>query len=179
MDVYNNAVECARVSSLFVSGSAKFVEIGWFEDPPSAEWNYVCLGTTSGPPRVFAFAYNGGSIDCKTGGELAGGQSHGFTIKDINQDGVWSFGHGGGDFWDSPDMGAFNSGSLEVNGERGGSRSEPADADFNGLDRMDANGNWQSWSNPSEIPESDDPGYKDCIGSGGDRIRVIPQSSSC
>ena len=139
MHIYNDNVDCGRVSSLFVKNSTetKLVEVGWFEDPSDSNWDYTCLGTTSGQPKLFAFVDTGTGYACDTGGQLSTGDDA-FTVKDQNQDGKWTFGHSGSDFYTSPDLGSFNSGLLRTNGERTGGGNEPAHSEFAGLDRMDS-----------------------------------------
>jgi hypothetical protein len=177
MTVYNDTITCARVSSMFVKNSTetKFVEVGWFEDP--APDTYQCLGLTAGGPKFFAFVDNAGIVDCYTGTAVSTG-AHGFTEKDPNQDGIWTFGEGGSDFWTSPDMGSFNNGLLRTNGERVGDGTEPARSEFDGLERMDNTNSWVSWTSPFEAATSDDPDFHDCIDA-GDHIRVIRDGTSC
>lgn len=67
MDIYNQDVNCGRVSSLFVrnSSSTRWVEVGWYEDNAQ----YACLPTTDRPWRL-GFVLFDGLIDCfkPTGG---------------------------------------------------------------------------------------------------------------
>lgn len=75
-------------------------------------------------------------------------------------------------------MGDFNSGKLETNGERSGDGSEPARAEFDGLQRMDAGQVWQAWTSPYEADYSDDPDFHDCIDA-SDHVRVIRDGNAC
>jgi len=179
MHIYNDTIECGRASSLFVKNATetKFVEVGWFEDPVGGLFDYNCLGETTGPPRLFAFVDTGASRSCSWGMELSVGDD-GFTLKDPDQNGRWTFGHAGSNFYISPDLGSFNSGLLRTNGERGGNGNEPARSEFAGLDRMDDANNWSAWQNPFEAWTSDDPGFHDCIDN-GHHIRVINDSNTC
>lgn len=100
MQIYNDDVACARVSSLFVTTAdgSRWVEVGWFEDPAGGDWDFYCLGTTSGSPRLFAYTYYDGLRDCYTGSSLTAGPADTFTVRDPDQNGVWTFGHGGSNF---------------------------------------------------------------------------------
>jgi hypothetical protein len=177
MTVYNDTITCARVSSMLVKNSTetRFVEVGWFEDPVPDF--YDCWDLTAGAPKYFGLAVDDGIFDCFTGTALSTGV-HGFTVKDPNQDGIWTYGQGGSDFWTSFDMGAFNNGLLRTNGEREGDASEPARSEFEGLERMDNTNTWHAWTSPFEAVTSDDPDFHDCIDA-GDHIRVIRDGTSC
>jgi len=177
MRIYNDNVVCGRVSSLFVKNATetKFVEVGWYEDPIDTNFDYQCLGTTSGPPELFAFVDTGTGYACSLGETLSGVDS--FSVRDQNQDGVWTFGHEGDDFYTSPDLGSFNSGLLRTNGERAGNGNEPARSEFDGLDRLDSSG-WSPWQGTFEASTSDDPDFHDCIDS-DHHVRVIRDGTTC
>jgi hypothetical protein len=179
MHIYNDNVDCGRVSSLFVKNATetKFVEVGWFEDPSESNFDYTCLNNTSGQPKLFAYVDTGSGHACNTAGELSTGDDA-FTEQDQNQDGIWKFGHAGSDFYTSPNLGSFNSGLLRTNGERAGGGNEPARSEFNGLDREDQFNNWPSWQNTFEASTSDDPGFHDCIDN-DHHVRVIDDSNTC
>lgn len=159
--IYDNAVSCARVSSLFVYNNmaTRFVEIGWYEDP--SDTFSLCLPTTSGAPRVLAYAFDMGMDTCdETPAIPTSGQWDAFKVSDPEQDGVWSFFHDATLVF-SEDMGSFVTGILRSNGERH-NMSDGASADFNGLQRMNFSASWVSWDSTTEDPNSDDSGYKFC-----------------
>ncbi len=173
MFIYNDPVQCGRASSLFVKthDETEFVEVGWYEEE---SYVYSCVHFTNGQPKLFGEAYNNGVVGCTSGPPLTSGQSDSFTVTDVNQDGKWLFGHGGANFWTSPDLGSFNSGLLRSNGERFAPDPEPARSEFNGLKRMDASNTWSAWTGPMEgdSQSSDDPDFEDCIDA-PDHIRVV------
>jgi hypothetical protein len=161
MGVFDGDVDCGRVSSIFVTNGAitRWVEVGWYESPQGA---YVCIPTTSGPPKILAFAYFDGMVDCKDPSPNLGEGTDNFWVQDRDQDGVWRYFRNGNQVWTSPDMSPFNSGTLYNNGERLNFRNT-AHADFDGLKRMNHQGNWGDWSNTSLDTElSDDSGSHGC-----------------
>lgn len=162
MGVYDGDITCSRVSSLIVCGNSScsnYVEVGWYENPQSV---YFCLDPTNGPVNELAFSAQGGIYRClHSPGNISEG-TDAFAMSDQNQDGVWNMSHAGSSIWTSPDLGNFNSGSVFNNGERSNTSNTPH-ADFNGLQRMDSNGNWQDWSSTSfSTAFSDDAGAHGC-----------------
>jgi hypothetical protein len=163
MAIYNDKISCGRVSSLIVRSPdlTDFVEVGWFEDPSPND--YICIPTTSGPPRELAFAGLDGMNDCLGNPANIQEGTDSFSVDDLNQDGRWSLLHKKSTIWTGPSMGSFNSGIIRNNGERLSS-GDPARSDFNGLQRADKLGVWQDWQNPSEnFSVSDDPDFYGCV----------------
>lgn len=183
MSVFNDAIDCGRVSSIFVSNSTgtTFAEVGWYEDPSGGTWDYSCILSSFGPPRELAYAVQAGMLpQCdQDNADISAGVDS-FVVKDPNQDGIWTYEHDGVTIWTSQDISPFNSGLLVSNGERAGTgNDDPAKSEFDGLDRLGPSNNWVPWTSPSEYtPYSDDPDYKDCIDS-DTHIRVIKSSNQC
>lgn len=157
MDVFDGAVSCTRVSSLFVLNSTgtRWVEVGWYEDPSGGGADYACIPSTSGAPKILAFSYDNGSVDCKTNGVGLSEGTSGFYIQDQNTDGVWKFFKDGDQTWTSPDMTPFSSGWVASNGERN-DFTNTSHAVFDGLNKMNDNGNWGDWNSTNEDSLSDD-----------------------
>lgn len=158
MRIWDDNVECARVSSLqiFNSAETRFVEVGWYED----QNNIDCLPTAGGPRRL-GFAFDDGLFWCfPASSSISTGQKS-FAVEDINQNGVWQYWHAGTNFWGSPDMGSFVTGIINNNGERFGSQ-DSAKADFDGLQRMGPSGSWSPWHTPT-LKIDTDPTYNFCF----------------
>jgi hypothetical protein len=161
MGVFDGNVDCGRVSSLFVTNGpiTRWIEVGWYESP---QGTYSCIPTTSGPPKILAFAVFDGMVDCKNPSANIGEGTDGFWVHDKDQDGVWKFFRNGNQVWTSFDMSPFNSGTLYNNGERL-NFNNTAHADFDGLKKMLHQGNWADWNNTSlDTDLFDDSGSHGC-----------------
>jgi hypothetical protein len=174
MLIENKTVDCGRVSSLFDKNSAdtRWVEVGWYEDQSV----YVCIPSTTNPWRL-AFASLDGVNSCFIPSGGIGEGTDGFKVHDDNQDGIWKFSHEATNFWNSPDMGTFVTGTPISNGERVGT-SDPAHSDFNGLKRMNSSQVFVNWSGTHERFTSDDPDYKLCVHS-ATHVEVKLNSNPC
>jgi hypothetical protein len=160
MEVADGSVECGRVSSMFVHSSdwTKFVEVGWYEDVDA----YTCIPNSNGPPKELAFAHLNSMNGCLGSPAAIAVGTDAFSVRDDNQNGLWTYTHDGTQIWTSFNMGSFNSGNLLNNGERLTQGNTPH-ADFNGEYRRDATNNWVNWGNVSVYSGSDDPGAKECF----------------
>jgi hypothetical protein len=164
MGVFDGNVDCSRVSSVLVYNSlfTRAVEIGWYEDPAN---NYVCVPTTSGSPKILAFAYDGNDRFCWGNPTGTGSDATDpVEVHDANQNAIWVYKYDGSQVWTGPDLGSFTNGTLAGNGERG-NEENTSHADFDGLKGMNHNQKWVATQGFYEAGESlsDDPGARPCF----------------
>lgn len=75
---------------------------------------------------------------------------------------MWNYYRNGTDVWTSFDMSPFSGGSVYDNGERL-NFSNTAHADFDGLKRMNGQGQWGDWGNTQLNTDlTDDSGSHGC-----------------
>lgn len=159
MGVFNGSVVCGRVSSIFVYSAdlTDFVEVGWYESP---QGQYTCIPTTSGSVKELGFAFQDGMSNCLESPATVSEGTDFFSIRDDNQNGIWTFTHDEVQIWIGPNMGSFNSGVQLDNGERL-STGNTSHADFDGLQKRNSSEQWVSWSG-TFLSVDDDSGAKGC-----------------
>lgn len=162
--VENDAVQCVRVASIGVNNVSgmTYVEVGWYEDP-AGEADFPCIPTTSGTPKVIAFAAQNGTVAGCWQTPVTASGTDSFTVHDDNQNGLWTFLHLGGLVWTSPNLSPFVTGIIVSNAERS-DLDDGAHADHDGLQRMGSGATWTNWQGTfRNTSYDDDPGYKPCI----------------
>ena len=201
MAVYNQHVDCGRVSSLFAMPESqnRYAEVGWYEDPLPNAGAYLCLPRTTGTPTFLAFQQASDlSFTCMDGGDdppgtPESGSPYEFSVHDTNADGRWQYKLDGTVLWSSPTSHTINTANMHswTNGERqcvrassgnpiAGCSPDSARSLFDRLNRMNSDGDWVLWQNSDSgtDPSNDDPAFHNCKDS-EDRIRVIPDSETC
>ncbi len=151
-------------TGMLVLHATKFVEIGWYSDPPGGAETLCDKTPSDGTPWVLVYGfYNANTIKCKKSPpSLASdiGLYITFKVHDNNQDGVWDYSYNGGVSLGSFDMGDLLSGDPRNNGERHNTDNS-AKAEFKGLQLMNSSQAWINWSGTT-LAEDTDSGFQFC-----------------
>jgi len=147
MFVFDEPPVCDHVSAIWSYASdGEFVEVGWDSQANGTTYSKdYCTWQGNGQPTVFKFWVGlNGKYNCSHFQTLAPDQWHSFAVYNQNGNGVWNFTMDGNHIGNDIPMNFVGSAS-ETNGERFGV-GETADAAFTGLEYMDVNGAWQTWT---------------------------------
>lgn len=176
MEVFDEAVNCARSSAIADEGTAncgdeacRFAEIGWLDDPTDFTIVGILCNFTGTTPRIFLLAKDNNLHTCGIFGQVNGGSFLELETHDANQDTVWRFIRNGNS--SNPNVlftydyisGPFDTGDVGAAGERK-LTSDQARANHDGLKRMNSSQVWESWGNGDTIVTvlDVDDGYVGC-----------------